>query len=164
MRNKGFDGLPSRVKILQDNWADQLKNVLLVHEFPEMVAMRAKKFYFSNKEEYQDRERFKNKLTTMISDFVFFEPVQRVARWHAKSGADTHLIYYNYTPYALPSSFSVLRAYNPETWFHNFVQVAWQVATDMVEEHLLGGKGGHLHGIFTYFSYHLCCMIWKDGK
>lgn len=137
--------------MLQQNWTGLIGYTLLIDNLTESNAYAIKNYYFKNANDYRDPERFKDKLAVMFSDIFAFEPVERAAKWHAKTGVETHLLYFNYTPKSTPSSFSVFRAYHPDRWVNRFVQVVWQIAADWVTEYVFGGKGGHRHG------KKLCC-------
>lgn len=135
------------VSRFQQNWTELLGNALLIHDLPTDVANKAKSYYFKDTKDFWDPETFKEKLTVMLTDVVAIEPSYRAAKLHAKSGVETHLVYYNYTPRILPSSYTLIRAYNPDSLLHNFVQIAWRTWVDFFDKWILGGKGGHIYGM-----------------
>lgn len=129
-------------------------NVLLLDNFPHSVANRARAFYFGKNEKtsamrFENTQSFLDTLTVMFSDVFAFEPVQRAAKGHARSGAPTYLYYYDYRPRFFPGTYSVFKAVRPGDWLLPEIKVFLELCKDWIHEHLIGWKGAHQHGMLV---------------
>lgn len=138
VRSARFEAMPELIEKLNDDWNNQLANLLSFEKriSPEHTQILKRK-YFPAKKLQNDPQGFRRNLTKFVSEGGFYYPLHTTALEHANAGAQTYLYYYNYTSNILPTGYRVI-ILKPWTWLPHELNIIFNLLVDGINHYIFG--------------------------